>query len=348
MSYSRSYSHTVTGVASTSRSYPASQSGGSMTVNIPYSQQVLINLLVDTDPFDASVDQLDDHLYGLAGSVVAAEAAQIAARQESATNIAQSVKRGFFTLIRSEISQQTVGLRSRIESLLLKLRDMREACLRIKQNMQADYSRITERYVKVFDELDRELQKRVASIDRSSMTVRSGMHPVVHGHSTRQLCTEATVTSSESGSAQSQMLAGAIRAQSQALLLAATAYMGQEQRLSKVIGEMLTGAGAGAKHGPMLPVLLVEMDSAGGTVANVYLPPKTPRAEAIVEQASGRDLMRDQHLNWGLMPDAARQRIERHIVGFMERLHDEDAPREQRLRQTVWTLWQNCTPRSLS
>ena len=129
MSYSEQYSEIISGTVYETVHYPASEDGGSMTVSVHWSEDVNITIHVDTSSFDQSVSTIKHHIDGLTGAVVATEAAQIEERVRSADAIGQSVTSGFFRLIGSEISQQMVAIKSRVDSLFLKLNDMKTACL---------------------------------------------------------------------------------------------------------------------------------------------------------------------------------------------------------------------------
>lgn len=66
MSYSRSYHETITvhGSESKTVSYPKSESGGSMTVTVHYTEHVPvdIDIHVDTNPFDRSVGRANKNV----------------------------------------------------------------------------------------------------------------------------------------------------------------------------------------------------------------------------------------------------------------------------------------------
>lgn len=149
-------------------SYPASEHGGS----IPYSgskteyAHVIINTRLDNRPVVRSVNSCENHVDGLTASVVATEAAEIKAKRESSKKVAGSIIRGFFGLIRSEISQQMAELKIKTESQLLHLQETAKNCLAKKQQMEKDFYRIAERYGKIFSDLNSELDNRIHELDR--------------------------------------------------------------------------------------------------------------------------------------------------------------------------------------
>lgn len=162
MSYSRQYHEVVHG--SKTVSYPASQNGGSTTVSI--SIPVTVNIHVDTNPFDNSVRDTENHLTLLTGAVVATESAAVLAKRRNAKKVGQTIVSGFFSYVQSEISQQISEITQQTEALLMHIKGMSETCLAKKDQMMADYKRITGRYLKTFTDLNRELTTRVHQLDQ--------------------------------------------------------------------------------------------------------------------------------------------------------------------------------------
>ena len=176
MSYTRRYSESITvrGSKTVSVSYPASQNGGSTTATVNYTEivPVDVNINVDTVPFDSSVNDCNASVDLLTGSVVATEVAQIQSIDENSRKISKTLISGFFGYIRSELSQQTAELSSKIDSQLMHLRELAKACLSKKEQMRSDYLRISERYSKIFDDLNNELDNRVLELDKPAFNFR--------------------------------------------------------------------------------------------------------------------------------------------------------------------------------
>lgn len=146
-------------------SYPASQNGGTIRVSGHVDEPVDVVVHVDTEQFDREVDHCNNSVNLLTGSVVATEGAQVASVRENARRIGDTIITGFFKTVRSDISQQIAALQSNIDSLLIHLRELSNRCLGKQKQMQTDYQRISSRYLKIFDELDSELENRIHAID---------------------------------------------------------------------------------------------------------------------------------------------------------------------------------------
>jgi len=103
------------------------------------------------------------------GAVVAMQAAVIAAEEQAAEHVCANVNKGFYSLIRSQISQKLAKLQSEVDSNLMQLTQQRNALLNIKTRMQRDYNMIAGRYTKLFTGLNANLKNRVFELDRPTI-----------------------------------------------------------------------------------------------------------------------------------------------------------------------------------
>jgi hypothetical protein len=217
MSYSEHYSETISGTEYVEVYHPASETSSSETVSVHWSEDVNIVITVDTSSFDNSVSTIKHHIDGLAGAVIATEAGQIEEKARGAQAISQAVTDGFFRLIGSEITQQMAALKSRVDSLFLKLNDMRIACQRIQQNMKRDYHRITDRYSSIFEELDREMATRIARLDEAAYALNRQVSSEDRRGFDSTLSTVPTVFAAENSRAQTVLSAGTLRSRMNAM-----------------------------------------------------------------------------------------------------------------------------------
>ena len=94
------------------------------------------------------------------------QTAVIAAENNGANKVCSNVNRGFFTLMRSQISQKIASKQSRVEALLMQLGQQKRRLLAIKSNMEREYERIAERYLKIFTSINKELESRIVQVDQ--------------------------------------------------------------------------------------------------------------------------------------------------------------------------------------
>ena len=118
MSYRRSFTKTIPVHYSGTEYATVSTGEGSKTVSVHYSgtvyETVTVNVNVDTDSFENSVDRCNGTVNVLTGSVAATQAAQVASIRENSRKVGETIIQGFFTTVQSEISQQIMEISSRI------------------------------------------------------------------------------------------------------------------------------------------------------------------------------------------------------------------------------------------
>ncbi len=167
MGYYKTYSRSIYYSGTVSVSYPRSETGGSKSVSYSGSIPVTVDLYVDTDPFDNSVRDCSHSVQLLNGSVVAMKGSQVASIHKSADDISSHVISGFFNLIKSELSQNMSALFSKFKAVYELMLTKSEILEKQQVVMQDDYLRISERYLKIFSNLDEELEKRILALDKN-------------------------------------------------------------------------------------------------------------------------------------------------------------------------------------
>lgn len=128
-----------------------------------------IDITVDTEPMADSIHTVNGHITGTTTAVVAMQAAVIDAEKKAADHVCENVNRGFYTLIRSQISQKMAKLQSDVDSHLMQLNQQKRQLLSIRTRMEHDYQMISRRYSQLFTSINRNLEQRVYELDRPVM-----------------------------------------------------------------------------------------------------------------------------------------------------------------------------------
>ena len=127
------------------------------------------NYTVDTKPMAEEMRSVSKHVTATTGAVVAMQAAVVIAEAKAAEHVCANVNRGFYSLIRSQISQKMAKLQSEVDSHLIQLLQQKKALLSIKARMQKDYNMISSRYIKLFNGLNSNLKQRVFELDKPTI-----------------------------------------------------------------------------------------------------------------------------------------------------------------------------------
>lgn len=125
-----------------------------------------IDCNLDTNPMAATMASVSNHVAATTAAVVSMQSAVIAAEKNGADKVCRNVNRGFLTMMRSQISQKVAYKKSRVDALLFKLAQQKKRLLAIKANMEVQYNRIAERYLRIFSVINRELKTRLLQIDQ--------------------------------------------------------------------------------------------------------------------------------------------------------------------------------------
>jgi len=127
------------------------------------------NYTVDTKPMAEEMRSVSRHVNATTGAVVAMQTAVIIAEEKAADHVCNNVNKGFYSLIRSQISQKMAKLQSEVDTHLMQLVQQKNALLSIKNRMQKDYNMIASRYIKLFNGLNSNLKQRVFELDKPTI-----------------------------------------------------------------------------------------------------------------------------------------------------------------------------------
>lgn len=266
MSYTRRYHETVSRTVTVS--YPASQNGGSTsaTVTIP----VEVNIHVDTMPFDQSVQHCENNVNLLTTSIVATEAAEIVSKEVNSRKVAKSIVNGFFSYIRSEISQQIAELSQNIDAHLMHLHELAKSCADKKRQMETDYHRITSRYFKIFDDLNNELSNRIHDLDKPTFSFKKESDNQRIRSIENDMVNVVTVCGTESSGLQSKISASIAKKRALDAINKAKLFLLQQKQINQTIQQSMINEST--SNTIYTPVCLVESISENSSDKGVLSP----------------------------------------------------------------------------
>lgn len=259
MSYSRRFSRTVSIHYSGTVSYPASQTGGSVSYSGTAHELVEVDVHVDTGAFDASVAHCNNSVSGLTASVGAMNAAQCLAIRQNADKISKSIIDGFFSTVRTDLRTQKAELEQAIEAKLLLLRQQAQSLQEKQQHMEEDYARTSARYQKIFNDLNNELSIRIHEIDQPVFKLVGD----VDEQSDRMLHTEmiqtAVTMSKESSLLEAQISAALMKRHALQAMEQAQQFLESKARTEKTMQETdIDGEGSDTY---LIPVCYMKTES---------------------------------------------------------------------------------------
>ena len=265
MSYSKTYNGSVSysGSVSYTYSYPASEHGGSGSGTAHYSGQVpvSVNLYVDTNPFDSSVANCSHSVRTLNGAVVAMNSSQVASIVKSANEVSSHIVSGFFNMIASELSQNMAALAAKFRAVFELLTTKSSTLEKQQVVMQDDYSRISERYNKVFQNLDEELEKRVVALDKNVFEISKRVQgEQLHSEASKKV-TQFLIDVNEDEIVQQQLIIANAKARVLQAMYGLAQNVVQENAYSNKVNSIVTEKNCNSGEKNYIPVIYTESSS---------------------------------------------------------------------------------------
>ncbi len=171
-----------------------------------------IDCVVDTRPMANEIESVSRSVNSTTTAVVAMRTAVVLAEKEAADHVCNNVNRGFYALIRSQISQKIAKLQSEVDSLLMQLNQQRKQLLAIRGRMERDYNMLSARYGKLFAGINGNLRQRVYELDKHTMNFATKDVTRISNR-TRLLPATVPVVQSEALAASQKILASNLKFQ---------------------------------------------------------------------------------------------------------------------------------------
>lgn len=336
MSYSETYHAVVSG--SKVVSYPSSQNGGSMTVYVDVPVTVYIN--VDTDPFDSSVLGCNTAVAALTASVVATELAEVQSKEQNSRKIASTIVTGFFKYTRSEISQQSSELASKIDATLIHLRQMSETVSAKKVQLLSDFNRIAERYQKLFQDLDNELRTRIAALDKPVFQFVRQIADSKTKYFGNGSVNMATVFQKENGGLLTMILSSRVKSLAQATIGNCRDFILQQARMEHNIRKNSHASEATGEYG--FPVCYMEsVQPSGETHAEVFHIYQAGKRPVGLNDTDLVNRFSPSATRWSAPAEEEKAEIRRYLLQMLAARRASGLPSEDRIADTAQMLFEN-------
>jgi hypothetical protein len=351
MSYSQNYQATVPYSGSIQYNYPASQNGGSGTAHYSGDVPVSVTINVNTVPFDGSVDHFNHSIDGLTGTVIAMNAAQCAAINQTTEEVSKSLIDGFFGTINTEISQQLQALDSAIKAGFGLIQSQGEAVTGKKTAMEADYNRIASRYVNLFADLDNECYKRIYALDKYAFNLSEKVQKELLCDTSTNAAALNLLGIEDESSLKMLLLISGTNRKTVNVLHALHDYVNQERKIASLVESFLFNETEREPVPVYLPVVWAESDLLEGnsTGAESFIPAGLDAERQKLTAAAADDLCSDaSRSQWSRLDDAEKSSLDKEFKALAESqfagAEDEAA---QRVYRMMLSLWENTAMLSL-
>ena len=234
------------------------------------------NYTVDTQPMASELSNVSRHVNVTTGAVIAMQAAVIAAEESAADHVCSNLNMGFYSLIRSQISQKIAKFQSDVDSNLMQLVQQKNALLAIKSRMERDYNMISNRYIKLFGSLNSNLKSRIYELDAPTIEFANKEIEKIYNRS-KYLTATIPVSQTESISGSQQIIVSNIKFRNFLLLNSMKSFISEMTAQKKITDQILINSNKVEKIGKsFIPVIIFESKSnkSGNTSSDVIVPQK--------------------------------------------------------------------------
>lgn len=294
-----------------------------------------IDCVIDTHPMANEMNSISHHVTGTTTAVVAMKAAVIKAESDAAEHVCNNVNRGFYTLIRSQISQKTAKLTSQVDSLVMQLQQQTRMLLNIKTRMEHDYNMITARYTKLFGTLNQSLKQRVYELDRPTFDFAERDLELISNRP-RQLTSTVPVSQLESLTMSQRIAASNVKHHALEVIDTMSAFLGNMAQQKQLTSRILLRQPATQPSALyMLPAIVSEecIDQTGATAARVVANQRCITPQAVAATRNQVITQMDQ------LPWKRPAQINTEVQNEFNRLLSVSRARE-RVKQTARALFQ--------
>jgi hypothetical protein len=218
------------------------------------------NYHIDTKPLAEEMGNVSKNVTLATGAMVSLQAAVVAAEERATEEVCDKVTRGFYSLIRSQISQKLAKCKSDFESKRMLLSHQKRALVNIQKRMERDYNMISSRYNKLFGALNMNLQTRIFELDKPIIEFSYKDIGKISNRS-KYLTATIPVTQIESVSQSQKIVASGIKQQGVNVINSIKGFISQMSEQDAITREILVNDSINRNSQAYLPVVLCEYNS---------------------------------------------------------------------------------------
>lgn len=215
------------------------------------------NYTVDTHPMANEIGSVSNHVKATTTAVIAMQAAVVKAEERAADHVCENVNKGFFTLMRSQISQKIARLQSDVDSHLMQLNQQRKSILGIRNRMERDYNTISSRYLKLFNGLNTNLKQRIFELDKPIFDYAVKEVEQISNR-TKYLTATVPVTQIESLSTSQKIIASNVKYRGLDVIHSMKRFLGDMSEQKKLTNRILIQKNKAANKYLSIPVIICE------------------------------------------------------------------------------------------
>lgn len=229
--------------------------------NVPYSgyENVDITIHVDDDAFNNKVEQTAGSVHMVSGTVGLFQAEQVHQVSSNAIDIARSLKKGFNSVVASEISQQIGVAEERSKNSYQLLLTLKKRMQDVLHTMERDYNSIKGRNVKQFDSINKQYTDMIHALDASSFAMSKELEASMQSYAELAVATQALLPE-ESSRTRNNLEGSQLNRTSEEIIGGISNLLRQNNAYNAFIQNKISTVPVEKEESQCLPVLFMEMD----------------------------------------------------------------------------------------
>jgi len=296
------------------------------------------NFTVDTKPMADSIDGVAHHVDGTTAAVVAMQTAVVIAEQKGAEKICNNVNFGFYSLIRSQISQKIATHKSKADAKIMELQQQSVSLIAIKSRMEKDYQMLASRYTKLFEGLNKALRARIFELDKPTTNfVLKDVSPTANR--TKHLSGSSSTTQVESITSSQMISVSNTKYNAMKNISSMQDFIYSSENQKNLIGSILTKESVTKPTEKNIPILISESEGLNVRQSQwmITQPPLKKNTNSKIESHVYSSLT---NLKWTDDDQMNTSRVKQEFGNFVNQSTISDRMKKQMLSFVDSTKWQ--------
>lgn len=296
------------------------------------------NFTVDTNPMADSIDGVANHVDGTTAAVIAMQTAVVIAEQKGAEKICNNVNFGFYSLIRSQISQKIATHKSKADAKIMELQQQSVSLIGIKSRMEKDYQMLASRYTKLFEGLNKALRARIFELDKPTTNfVLKDVLPTANR--TKRLSGSSSTTQLESIASSQMISVSNTKYNAMKNISSMQDFIYSSENQKSLIGSILNKESVTKPTEKDIPVLISESEGLNVRQSQwiITQPPLKKNTNSKIESHIYSSL---SNLKWIDDDQSNSSRVKQEFGNFVNQSTVSDRVKNQMLSLLESSIWQ--------
>lgn len=243
------------------------------TSTVTRYKDVTVHVNVDTNPFDASVDDSARSLGILTDSIVGFKTANVAVKKANEQAIVNHVGSGFLNMIEQNLNLQNVGMEAEMHALAGELKQQCDELSHKHDVMSKDFNRIKSRYMDLFETINKEFKNRMHALIKPCFDFVEQIRKEQNRRVESGLLSMVTTSGKESDSARIAIQASKMKWNAESLINSSCRYIDDNRSLSRAVVTFSLDDNRNAQFYAPVIIMTGLSDTSGRENTQIFLNP---------------------------------------------------------------------------